>query len=261
MGMIDSGTTLTLVVPVYNEEARVTDSVWQLVDYIKTWPHGSRLIFVDDGSDDSTPKKIDEILHEQDFSGATLERLDHLGKGAAVRHGLIHSETTLAAFCDLDLATPLNELTRLIMLSAQNDSLIIGSRSIAVAEVVYHESLKRRIAGKAFNKLVRMLLCPGITDTQCGAKAATTRIWHNLLVTSVENGFAWDVEVVAQAIHSKIEIIEVPVKWTHDKRSRVNVGRDGMNMVLSVLKIKGRIVTRGLLLRCKSSSNFGEVTT
>ncbi len=234
--------TLTLIVPIYNEQARLSENVPQLISYIESWATGSRLIFVDDGSNDFTVAKIEAIISEYASICTSVEKRPHLGKGASVRYGLNMATTELAAFCDIDLSTPLEELSRLVELSSEIGGLAIGSRTLPGSRTVERGSLRREIAGRTFNSLVRALLCPGIYDTQCGAKAAPTQVWHEILRDSVENGFAWDVEILAKALGSAIKVLEVAVHWSHDSRSRVNVGRDGLRMLGAVFRLKFRLV-------------------
>jgi dolichyl-phosphate beta-glucosyltransferase len=237
--MPSTQSTLTLIVPVYNETVRVRETIDALGEYIAGWPAGSELIFVDDGSTDETTDFITQWIKARDVTNVSVVCRPHLGKGATVRHGLLLATTDLAAFCDVDLSTPLPELDRIILKSQTNNCLAIGSRSLPNTSLVSRESLKRELAGKLFNKVVQFLLCPGIHDTQCGAKSAPTWIWHQyLLPNSTENGFAWDVEIVAAAFRHKIEVKELGITWSHDNRTTVNVVRDGMNMFTTVVKMR-----------------------
>ena len=108
-----------------------------------------------------------------------------------MRAGLQAANTELAAFCDVDLATPLTELGRVIDIAESGACLAIGSRAVPDARIRQHEKRRREIAGKAFNRLVRRGLCEGVADTQCGAKAAPTWVWQAILPFSREDGFAW----------------------------------------------------------------------
>lgn len=242
MPMLDM--TLTLVVPVFNEEVRVAESLDALCEYVSNWSWGSRLVFVDDGSSDSTVAVLRERLAAKESPHVLVIERPHLGKGAAVRWGLKSAETDIAAFCDVDLATPLDELDRIIERSVKIEGLAIGSRSVPGSDLVQRESLKREVAGRAFNRLVQILACPGIYDTQCGAKAAPVSVWSLLLNESVEDGFAWDVEVVSRALRLGISVAEMPIRWAHDSRSRVNVASDGMKMIRAIVRMRSQQMVR-----------------
>jgi glycosyltransferase involved in cell wall biosynthesis len=229
--------TLCLVVPVFNEEDRVAESLDQLYEFISARAPGSRLLFVDDGSSDRTVEVVTSAIERWGSDVVAILCCPHAGKGAAVRSGLREAGTDLAAFCDIDLSTPLDQLNRIIAEAAAGNCLAIGSRAAPGARIAQHEERRREIAGKAFNRLVRAWLCPGVADTQCGAKAAPTEVWRCVLPFSREDGFAWDVEVIATALRLAIPVREVGIEWNHDERTRVRVWQDGVSMVLAVPRI------------------------
>jgi dolichyl-phosphate beta-glucosyltransferase len=228
---------LSLVVPMYNEEDRAPEAVDPLLEFARGWAPGSRVVFVDDGSTDRTVEVVTQRIQRRDPDTATILRRPHAGKGAAVRAGLRAADGGVAAFCDVDLATPLGELERVILEAVDGGCLAIASRAADGATIDNHEERRRELAGKAFNKLVKAWLCPGVLDTQCGAKAAPAEVWRKILPYSQEDGFAWDVEVIAAAVRLAIPVREIGVRWNHDQRTRVHVYRDGLSMVLAVPRI------------------------
>ncbi|MDQ6796640.1 MAG: hypothetical protein M3011_01220, partial [Actinomycetota bacterium] len=104
--------------------------------------------------------------------------------------------------------------------------------------LVVAESPGREVLGKCFNRLVQLTLIPGVYDTQCGAKVASTAVWRRLLPHCHEDGFAWDVEAVAVARRLGLPVHEIGVRWSHDRRSSVRPWRDGMAMVRAVPRIR-----------------------
>ena len=241
MGTYSSDRTLLLVVPMFNEEQRVVESIEPLVAFISERPTGSRLLFVDDGSTDATVQVVRSRIEGLGTDVADVLCCPHAGKGSAIRAGLEVGDTDLAAFCDVDLATPLDELARIIDEAEENHCLAIGSRAAEGSAIEHHEERRREIAGKAYNLLVRMFLCPGISDTQCGAKAASTAAWRSMLRYSREDGFAWDVEIIALARKLGVPVREVGIRWNHDSRTRVRVLSDGRSMVTAVPRIALRV--------------------
>lgn len=233
---------LTLVVPLYNESERVAESFEPLARFVGSYGSGSELIFVDDGSSDGTVLAVEHAMRSCPVRvGLTLLRLAHHGKGSAVRAGLGAARCEFAAFCDVDLATPLDELARLVALAAAGPVLVIASRDVVTTVIVEPESGWREFLGKSFNRLVRTTIVPGVYDTQCGAKVAATSLWREILLHSREIGFAWDVEVIAIARRLGIAVWEVGVRWSHDPRSRVRPMRDGTAMVRAVPRIFGNV--------------------
>lgn len=234
---IDAG--LTLVVPLFNERLRFPARAPTLVDWIAGRP-GDELTFVDDGSSDGTPDLVRDFLAARGNPLVRLLERPHLGKGAAVQAGLEAATTPYAAFCDIDLATPLTDVGQLVAAAGDGRTLVVGSRDVRESTLVRHESRGREALGKAFNWAVRMIAVPGVADTQCGAKAAATVVWRELLPHLRERGFAWDVELLAVANRLGVPIREIGVSWAHDDDSRVRVLYDGAAMVRALPRIRLR---------------------
>jgi glycosyltransferase involved in cell wall biosynthesis len=233
-------TTLSLVVPLYNEETRVVEHLEALTGFVSQFAPGSELLFVDDGSIDNTVSTVEKALVGGGHGSARVVRRPHAGKGAAVRAGLLESRCEIAAFCDVDLATPLTDLRRVIAAASEIDGLAIASRALADSTLTRRERATRELLGRLYNGLLRLTVVRGIQDTQCGAKAASTEHWQKLLDRSREVGFAWDAEIVAIAQRTGIPVREVAIEWKHDDRSRVRVLRDGLGMVAAVPRILWR---------------------
>jgi len=228
---------LTLVVPVYNEQERFAEHAGAILDFVRSFGPGSEMVVVDDGSTDSTCDVVEEFETGAGRTGIRLLRRPHRGKGAAVQAGLESAKAPLAGFCDIDLATPLDELERLCLAATTGPVLVAASRDVVSTELVGRESDLRELLGKSYNRLLRLTVTPGIHDTQCGAKVAATAVWREVLPFCRERGFAWDAEALAVARRRGIAVWEMGVRWAHDPRSRVRPGRDGMAMLRAVPRI------------------------
>ena len=167
-----------------------------------------------------------------------LLRHSHRGKGSAVAAGLTSANSEVACFCDLDLATPLDDLARIVETAASAPILAIGSRGVASARITRHQRRGREILGRVYNKAIQFSLVPGIVDTQCGAKAALTSVWTRVLPECREVGFAWDVEIIALARAMGVQVREIGVEWRHQEGSRVKLLRDGLRMVRAIPRIR-----------------------
>ena len=226
---------LGLVVPLYAEAQRFTEFAEQLVDYVRELPDGSELVFVDDGSSDATVELAEKLVSTE--PRARVLRRPHEGKGAAVAAGLRAVTTPYAAFCDIDLSTPLDQLDLVVAAAERADVLAIASRDLSTSRLVRPEGRVREALGRAYNRLLQITVTPGIVDTQCGAKAASRSVWDRLLAHTREAGFAWDAEAVAIAFALDIPVQEVPVAWAYDDRSGIDVAGDGMAMVRATPRI------------------------
>jgi dolichyl-phosphate beta-glucosyltransferase len=232
---------ITLVVPLFNEQDRFAETAREIVNFVAGWGPGSQVIWVDDGSSDRTVEVVTAFIDEGHPVPTKLLQIAHRGKGAAVRTGLLASECSFGAFCDVDLSTPLDDLGGLIDLCVREGGLVIGSRALPSSNVIRHESFLREQLGRTYNRVVRWLLTPGIFDTQCGAKAARSDVWSELLARCREDGFAGDVEMIAMAMSYDVPVSEIGVRWAYDERSRVHVWRDGMAMVTALFRIWRRL--------------------
>ena len=227
----------SLVVPVFNEEERFAETASRLLDFVAAGPPGSELIVVDDGSTDRTARVVEHQLRARPEVPARLLRSDHLGKGAAVQRGLLDARGRILAFCDVDLSTPLADMEQIIRTARQSPVLAIGSRDVAASQLVRPQTRTREMLGRTYNLVLQFALTPGISDTQCGAKAAQASLWEAVLPHCDQRGFAWDVQVIAVARRIGIAVREVAVAWSHDDRSRVRVLRDGRRMVSAIPQI------------------------
>lgn len=229
--------SFSLVVPLYDEEERFTEHAKEIADFLDEFAADSQLIFVDDGSSDRTADVVDEFLRRRPGSGGVLLRRPHEGKGAAVRAGLALATADFAGFCDIDLSTPLDQLEAILLTAQMGPVLAIGSRDTVASKLVRPQGAFREFLGKSYNRLVQLMVAPGITDTQCGAKVAATEVWQAVLPFCTQTGFAWDVEAIAVARRLGIAVREVAIEWSHDDRTRVRLGRDGTAMVAAIPRI------------------------
>jgi SAM-dependent methyltransferase len=162
---------------------------------------------------------------------------------------LAEAQTDVAGFCDLDLSTPMHEFARIVDAANRAPVLAVGSRGTAASRLLRRQNRARELLGRAYNRLVQLTVVPGIVDTQCGAKAARTHLWQQILPMTRERGFAWDVEVVAVARMMGMTVQEVGVDWRHEDGSKVNPVRDGWEMLRAIPRIRRNL---GSVLRQRS---------
>jgi dolichyl-phosphate beta-glucosyltransferase len=229
--------SLSLVVPVFDEEQRLAEFGSALAEFVAHFGAGSELIVADDGSSDRTIDVAIALAQLLAPGSLRVLAMPHRGKGAAVQAGLMAATGTVSAFCDVDLATPLDDIERLVRLVTTGPVVAAASRDVVTTTLVRPEGPRREFLGKLYNRLIQLTLLPGIRDTQCGAKAAMTSVWHAILPHTHEPGFAWDVEALTVARRLGFAVWEVGVAWSHDQRSKVRPVRDGAAMVRAVPRI------------------------
>ncbi len=239
------GATLSLVIPAYNEEARLP----ALLEILATTAGGAvagagfvlrESIVVDDGSDDRTPEMLAD-------AGATYPSLrpvlgdgENRGKGAAVAAGVARAEGDYVLLLDVDLSTPLEELPKLAAAIRAGADIAIGSRALD-RSVVDRGPSHRKLMGRAFNRTVRLVTGLELRDTQCGFKLMPTLTGKELLVEQTCPGFSFDVELLMRADRAGLRIAEVSVVYVHDSRSRVRAFSSSYRMLWDVVGLSQRL--------------------
>lgn len=230
------GPRLSIVVPAYNEEGRIGDTLPVIWEYAHERYESFELIVVDDGSNDATASIVTSFA-ESHPEVRLISYSPNQGKGCAVRTGMLEARGELVLFCDADLATPMEEAARLKARISGKCQVAIGSRAVRGAELVVRQPLYREFAGRTFNLMVRLLAVPGIHDTQCGFKMFTQSAAKQIFSRCRENGFAFDIEVLHVARRLGYGVVEVPVHWRHVAGSKVRLLRDAVRMFLALLRI------------------------
>ena len=227
---------LSVVVPCFNEEARLPRSLHAAIGYLEAASREYELILVDDGSADCTPGLIAdaERIHPT-VRGVCLP--ENRGKGRALAAGVGRSRGGLVLVSDADFSAPINELPRLEAAISAGADVAIGSRAARGAREV-DQPLHRRAMGKGFNLLVQALLLPGVWDTQCGFKLFRGQVARDLFARLQTDGFAFDVEVLYLARRSGLEVREVPVRWINSDTTRVQAVRHSREMLADLLRIR-----------------------
>ncbi|GIU84001.1 MAG: hypothetical protein KatS3mg008_0776 [Acidimicrobiales bacterium] len=246
--------TLSIVVPAYNEEDRISTSLPALSDLVRRHPT-TELIVVDDGSEDLTAERVARAL--RDTPRCMLIRLPwNHGKGAAVRAGVAAATGEVIVFADADLAASLDDLPKLVAALEEAD-IAVGSRSAPGASVT-GGCLARRIASVTFALATRRLLRLPHRDTQCGFKAfraSTAKVLFQLVRCE---GFAFDVEVLALARLLGYRVAEVPIRWHAVEGSRVRLPRDAITMVRDLLAVRRRCIKAARRARALAPQHFEE---
>ena len=229
---------LTVVVPAFNESSRLPVALPMLVEYLSRWPGAAELLVVDDGSTDATATVAAELLGSMPLARLVKLRA-HRGKGAAVRAGMAEAQGDAVAFMDADLATHLDCLEPLIA-ALESSEVAIGSRSMVGADIRWR-SRWERARHTVFARLVRAIAGIPVADSQCGFKAMTAATSSNLVKLSTEDGYAFDVELLALAQSRGWRIVEVPVRWTARSGGHVKAWRDAPAMVVRTMAIRARV--------------------
>lgn len=236
--------SLSLVIPAFNEEQRAP----QLIDELATSAEATaadaglrflEAVIVDDGSTDRTADLLREAAGAHTFV-RFVSGEGHRGKGAAIAAGVRAARGDYSLLTDIDLSTPLSDLSHLARAVDKGAELAIGSR-VRGDSVVKDTPAYRKLLGASFNLTVRALTGLRIGDTQCGFKLTATAMARELLAIQLCPGWAYDVELLMRARLAGLRVVEVPVTYVHDPRSRMKVVSGSAQMALGVLGLSLRL--------------------
>jgi dolichyl-phosphate beta-glucosyltransferase len=225
---------LSIVIPAYNEEKRIKNTISKIIKYVDSNKIKYELIVVDDGSRDNTVKMV------QNFSGNVkiIKNKINSGKGFSVKRGIENAKYDLILFSDADLATPIEELNTMLKEIEKGADIVIASRNLPSSNIVVRQPIYRQMMGKIFPLIVRLLLIPSIRDTQCGFKLFKSKVAKQIVKKQTINQFSFDVEILFIAIKSRFNIKEIPVRWIDKKGSTVNPLKDAFKMLIDLFKIR-----------------------
>ncbi|MBZ5614920.1 MAG: flippase-like domain-containing protein [Acidobacteriia bacterium] len=228
---------LSIVIPAYNEQARLPRTVLETIRWCTAEKMGFELIIADDGSRDET-LALARLFEESDARIRALA-CSHMGKGAAVRMGILNAKGRFVLFMDADGATPLNEIPKLLAALEQGRDVAIGSRVVQhPGEVEVKTSWHRRFIGRSFALFANLFAVEGIGDTQCGFKMFRREAAAAIFSRQKTVGFAFDVEVLFIAHRLALSIAEIPVNWVAQPGSKVNLVTDSCRMLWDMSRIR-----------------------
>ncbi|MCC6453066.1 MAG: glycosyltransferase family 2 protein [Acidobacteria bacterium] len=231
---------LSIVVPAFNESARIVPSLEKILTYIREKGLDAELIVVDDGSSDDTAEIAGKVAERYDeIKTNVIRHKQNRGKGNAVKTGLLAAEADIALFSDADLSTPIEEAEKLIApISNGEMDLTFGSRALDRSLIGTHQPWRREQGGKVMNFVIRKMSGLGFADTQCGFKAFNMNKFRPLLDLMTVDRFGFDVEFLFVAKYHGLRLAEIPVRWNDVEGSKVSVFRDTRRMFSELALIR-----------------------
>jgi dolichyl-phosphate beta-glucosyltransferase len=211
---------LSIIVPAYNEAERIPQALLAMDKQLASATYSYEIFVVNDGSKDNTAeivKKMTKLVRNLKL----IDLRENVGKGGAVRQGMLLSAGQIRIFSDADNSTSIDQFENMMPFFKEGYDVVIGSRAVRGAKLDPPEPWYKQIAGKLGNLFIQTLVLPGIWDTQCGFKAFTAEAAQRVFKASEIGGWGFDVEILALARKSGYRIKEVPVRWVNDTRSHV----------------------------------------
>ena len=232
---------ISIIVPAYNEEARLKDTLREIDHYLKARELTCEVIVVDDGSSDQTAGIAKTFASHcaEHCSVRLLTNERNRGKGFSVRRGMLESKGRYALLTDADLSSPIDEMLKLeARVTDGTHDIAIGSRDVPGSNVEIHQSWLRENAGRVFNRIVRLSTGLPYRDTQCGFKLFKMDTCRALFQRQKLERFAFDVELLYLAKKWGLKAVEVPVVWRHAEGSKVRLFPDAPLTAMDLWRIR-----------------------
>ena len=232
----------SIVIPAYNESARLGATLEKVVDYVQTQGWDAEIIVVNDGSRDNTADIVRSIS-EKYPALRLVENPGNRGKGYSVRNGMLNARGRVVLFSDADLSSPIEEAPKLFKALADGADIAIGSRWLRAEMQTHRQPLHRQLFGRIFNLMLRTTLGLQFADTQCGFKAFKRPAAQAIFPLQRIERWGFDPEVLFLARKFGFKVREVPVAWGHSGGTRINPLVDGSKMFTEMFRVRWNDMT------------------
>jgi dolichyl-phosphate beta-glucosyltransferase len=234
---------LSIVIPAYNESKNIASGVLTQVDeYLKKQDYTYEVLIVDDGSTDDTVEVAEKVI--KGMKNFSVVKNPHGGKALTVLSGMLQTKGEVALFTDMDQATPIDQLEKLLPKFEDGNDIVIGSRSGRKGA-----PLIRKFIAFGFALSRNIILGLPFKDTQCGFKAFThhaieqtfpqmVEIWSEMKAKKAAVNAGFDVELLYLAKKKNLKIAEVPVQWHYVGTERVQAITDSIEALKDMLRIR-----------------------
>jgi len=232
---------LSIIIPAYNEEIRLLNSLNKIAAFLSRQTYTAEVLVVENGSSDQTYIIAQEFAKKNpNFQALHIEER---GKGIAVKTGMLAARGDYRFICDTDLSMPIEEVNNFLPPLLQDTDIAIASREAPGAQRI-GEPAYRHFIGRVFNGFVKLMALPGLQDTQCGFKCFSAKAAEKLFPLQTIHGWTFDVEVLFLARKFGYAIHEVPIHWYFDPHSKVKFLRDSLHMAGDLIRIRWKAIRK-----------------
>lgn len=244
---VDAGVELSIVVPVVNGASSIAETIRELAAYLRGCGHAFEIVVVDDGSTDDTARLVERAGADVTLPVVLLRHDRNRGKGAAVRTGMLAARGRFRLFLDADLAYPPADIGVVLERLRGGADVVVASRVHPESRYILRPSFfrylyTRHLSGRFFNWLVRLLLLPGVTDTQAGLKGFSAHAAEALFSGWMPDGFGFDLAVLAKARRLGFDVAEVPVTFRYDREpTTMRFLADTVDMLRDLAMVRLRV--------------------
>jgi len=226
---------LSIIIPAYNEEHRLPRTLEQIFTFLEGQNYAAEVLVIENGSSDKTYEIASEFAGRHENLLVFSEK--HPGKGNAVQRGMLEAHGEYRFLCDADLSMPIEEVNRFIPPQLTGIDIAIGSRE-APGAVRYNEPEFRHLGGRLINLAIRILILPGLQDTQCGFKCFRAEVADKIFPYQSLSGWSFDIEVLYIARKYGYKVVEVPIDWYFDPETKLRAVMDALRMIRDIFLIQ-----------------------
>ncbi len=232
----------SIVIPAYNEAGRIPATLQSVVGCIRQHGWSAEVVVVDDGSTDATVEVVRAFAADAP-EVRLLQNPGNRGKGYSVRSGILQALGEVVMFTDADLSAPMEEAERLFAAIAAGADIAIGSRWLEKDRQTHRQPFYRQFFGRCFNGVTRLVMGLKFADTQCGFKAFTRAAAQTVFQLQTIERWGFDPEILFIALKRGYRVVEVPVSWAHDERTRMSYLKDGLKMLEEIAIVRWNALT------------------
>ena len=240
--------SVSIILPLYNEYERLFILFKEIEKFSTKTKLDVEFIIIDDGSTDKSLSLVEKLIEEEKNKALNIKIItykNNQGKGYALKKGVLSSTKEWVLTTDVDLSVSFDQLTEWFehYILKDKNCAYMGSRELKNSEVVNRKY--RAIIGNIFNFFIHLILgnkISKIKDTQCGFKLYNEAYAKKIFNSLNEKGFAHDVEILILLCSNNIKVVELPIKWTYKKGSKVNIFLDSILMFFSLIRLKIRYI-------------------
>lgn len=225
---------LSVILPLYNEEKRLKNLI-RIYNFLNSIKKSYEVILVNDGSSDKTLSSLKSIPKKYKYKLISYEV--NMGKGYAIKQGMLAANGSFRLFTDIDLSTPINEFNKFIPFLKKFD-LIIGSRKTIGSTLKRRQPFIRESLGKVFTLISQMSLNLQTSDFTCGFKCFSQKAAQKIFKKQTINRWGFDSEILFLAKKLGFKTKEIPVIWTDDPRSKVKFPQAIISSLTDLVKIR-----------------------
>ena len=230
---------LSIIIPALNEGHRLPKTLDSIIGFLNKQAYESEIVIIDNASTDDTFQVAKSFSDK--FENLKVISEQKRGKGFAVQTGMLAANGEYRFMCDSDLSMPIEELPKFLPPLCKAD-VAIGSRE-AKGAVRINEPWQRHFIGRVFNILIKLLVLPGISDTQCGFKVFRKNVVKEIYAKQRVGGWAFDVELLLLTKRAGFTLKEIPINWYYITGSKVKPIRDSVRMLRELLVIRRNVTT------------------